>query len=149
METASAAESWKGERAEVRLTFPSPRLFLHRVTGHYDVEAVRYVFDRLAEHMDRHGQSVIVFGDLDVDSYDGAIRREANKFVRLRGRRIARLSLLARTPLALAALSVQKLMASFEMDVYSSRAHYQRALWEALRREAPGDEARRSAAVAP
>jgi hypothetical protein len=143
------AQVWKGQRAEVRFCFPSPRLFLHRVTGHYDVEAVRFVFGRLEAHFSAQRQLVEVFGDLDVAGYDSELRDEADVFVRRFANRISEGTLLAGNAMALAALSVLKLRTPIGMTVLSSRADYEGALLAVLRREAPGQEARFSAAVAP
>jgi hypothetical protein len=128
------AQVWTGQRAEVRFCFPSPRLFLHRVTGHYDVEAVRFVFGRLEAHFSAQRQMVEVFGDLDVTGYDSALRDEADVFVRRFANRIPQGTLLASNAMALAALSVLKLRTPIGMTVLSSRADYQAALLDVLRR---------------
>jgi hypothetical protein len=142
-------QTWKGPVGEVRLSFPSPRLNLHRVVGRYDVPAVRFVFDSMAAHFAAHGENLMVFGDLDLTSYDQAIRHESNRFLRDHGRRIAGLYLLVRHPLALAAFSVLKLIAAFPMEVYASRDSYERALLAALQRESPGAEALHMSAIGP
>jgi hypothetical protein len=146
---ANNYESWKSAASEVRVASPAPRLFLHRVVGRYDVPAVRYVFGKLAEQLERVPDSVFVFGDLDVASYDTAIRGEANRFVRAYGQRIAEVHLIASDSLAHATLSVLKLMTRLEMRVHLSRASYEGALGQALQREAPGREAAGAASVAP